>query len=74
MARQMMFQIPFFMNFHGSENGPRKCFDTLLRHLIIEPELTHTEILWHEGQTIDGKRFDLHIILQGDVRHYSCGN
>lgn len=74
MARTVFKGMPFFMNFHGSEKGPQKAMEILLSHLVIEPELTQTEVLWHEGSSMDDARFSLHIILKGEVRHYCKGS
>ena len=73
VARQIFYETPLFMNFHGSESGSRKAIDMLLRHLVIEPELTQTEVLWFEGNSADDRRFLLHILLKGNVKTYKKG-
>ena len=73
-AKRILFEVPFFMNFHGWESGPNDALRILLKHLVLLPELSQTEVLWHEGSSMDDKRMVLHIILKGEVKCYSKGS
>ena len=74
VVRKMLSEMPFFMNFHGTESGAQTALEILMKNLVIEPALAQTEVLWHEGSSMDDRRFMLHIILKGQVKHYLKGS